>query len=990
MIDRTRELLRDVRDRLAQALERVRAQGRPSWVSAGGLRDRLSEDRTSQILLRVVVPLLIGVGLLLPPFNLADRIFAFGYTDIPASGGTLADPDGTQLNFLPLGLISGIKAQFSSIPRPDFLAGQESEFAEAARSIPAQLEVKSPLYVMRVRGTPPQAMELSIPIPNDAEPYTTLDLYGWDGQNWQWLPHVLQVEADRLTSQLSFLPRAVAVMQTRPGPTAVGAELPDQGALPAEAADLLSELNAPGLFLVSDGVAGVRTVEGAARSLAGHYLSLPTLSNRDGGVVREDLTFNILVNPDLRSGHIQEIVAMAEQRSYPGVAIYYRDLDPSLRPAFTAFIQELGAALHSAGKILALRVELPVRGPDGGWDTGAYDWPLLGRAVDIFQLPAWPDPTSYAPRGAVEELLQFAVGQVDRYKIRLILSTYAQERVGDDWIPLSYEQALARWAETAQLAPPARVTRGQTLLLQLEPAEGATPLQYLEGARIYWFSYLAEDGEHTIYLENAESLAHKLSWVRTFNLGGVILEGLLVEGQDDDIWAILSSFDAEAMIQGAPETMVQPNRYAILWEVQNASDEAVVEQSVAPIENPSFSWAPSQTGEYRILYAISDDGGQTPLVNAGEIPLQVVAPRPVQPVTPAPAPAPAPAPRAVAGFFGYGIQIHPFQGGWVQSLPAVQGLGLGWVKFQVRWDWIEPSPGGRNWNAYGLEDAINAFSGAGIKILLSVVAAPEWSRSIKEEAGPPDDFNLYASFDGDLTAHFRDRIDAIEVMNETNLRREWHTGRPLSASEYVDLLCRAYAAIKGVDSSIIVVSGAPTPTGTNDGIIAIDDRRYLREMYATGRLRGCSDAIGVHPSGYANPPDVGWPAGDLPTQGYDDHPSFFFLNTIQDYYNIMRANGDGNKRLWATEWGWASIENITTTSFPGYEFSASNTEAEQADFIVKAFQIAKNSGYMGVMFLWNLNFAPVCGPGCEQGHYGIVRPDWSLRPAYYAIANMPK
>jgi len=104
----------------------------------------------------------------------------------------------------------------------------------------------------------------------------------------------------------------------------------------------------------------------------------------------------------------------------------------------------------------------------------------------------------------------------------------------------------------------------------------------------------------------------------------------------------------------------------------------------------------------------------------------------------------------------------------------------------------------------------------------------------------------------------------------------------------------------------------------------------------------------------------------------------------------MERYGDGNKRLWATEWGWASIQNIASAPVPGWDYSADNTEAEQADFLVKAFQMARDSGYMGVMFIWNLNYAPVCGANCEQAHFGIVRPDWSHRPAYDALANMPK
>jgi len=74
----------------------------------------------------------------------------------------------------------------------------------------------------------------------------------------------------------------------------------------------------------------------------------------------------------------------------------------------------------------------------------------------------------------------------------------------------------------------------------------------------------------------------------------------------------------------------------------------------------------------------------------------------------------------------------------------------------------------------------------------------------------------------------------------------------------------------------------------------------------------------------------------------------------------------------------------------GYEYAADNTEAEQAQFIVEAYQKAKSWGWVGPMFLWNLNFGPICGAGDEKSAFGIVRPDWSMRQAFAGLVNMPK
>ncbi|MBL7200050.1 MAG: PKD domain-containing protein [Anaerolineae bacterium] len=340
----------------------------------------------------------------------------------------------------------------------------------------------------------------------------------------------------------------------------------------------------------------------------------------------------------------------------------------------------------------------------------------------------------------------------------------------------------------------------------------------------------------------------------------------------------------------------------------------------------------------------------------------------------------------VPTFYGYGIQVHGYHK-LPESIAAVQDLGMEWLKQQVRWEDIEGTKGDYGWA--GLDEIVNRCRAAGIKVLFSVTAAPGWARSGKPGDGPPDDYQDLADFMGAMAAHFRGRVDAYEVWNEQNLKREWE-GVPLSAADYVRLLEGAYWAIKAADPEAIVVSGGLTSTGINDGVWAIDDRLYLRQMYDAG-LRTYCDAVGIHPYGFANPPEVYYTGGDYdPTRGYDDHPSFFFRNTMEDYYQIMQANDDGVKRLWATEFGWGTVDGMGVDPNPGTEYTRDIDEAQQADYIVRAFQWSRNWGHAGVMTLWNLNFWPVAGTYSEMSKYSIVRYDWSPRPAYSALKHMPK
>jgi hypothetical protein len=49
----------------------------------------------------------------------------------------------------------------------------------------------------------------------------------------------------------------------------------------------------------------------------------------------------------------------------------------------------------------------------------------------------------------------------------------------------------------------------------------------------------------------------------------------------------------------------------------------------------------------------------------------------------------------------------------------------------------------------------------------------------------------------------------------------------------------------------------------------------------------------------------------------------------------------------------------------------------------------KSWGFVGVAFLWNLNF-DVVAPGTEKAQWGIVNSDWSPTQTYNALKSMAK
>jgi hypothetical protein len=948
-----------------------------------------------RILVFAVIPALFIASLVLPPVALPERFLSAGYTTFTEAGGSLLDPDGTQLT-VPPGSVSG-KAQlrFSSIPRADFLAGSAGD-ANIAQAIPGYLEMKSPLYAVSHRGETPKEITLSIPIPNDAEPLSSLDVYAWTGREWQWVPKTIVLEDDLVESSLTFVPGAVAVMQTSGLVPSVSAPLEAGAVLPAEAREVLVEVEAESLPVQSDGIDGNTTVLAASGLLeqpgeGTSYIVLPALSNEMEGTVRSDLVNNILVNEELRQNHVSDIVDLVVQNMYPGVNLDYRGLDPALRDNFTAFVLELSEALHANHKLLATTVQAPTQIAEDQWDTGVFDWPAIGQVVDTFKLPALAHPDAYESGGQMEALLSYAVANVNRYKIQIVLPSYSTDWTGDSYTPRSYAETLQLLGGSLMLAEGRDIfAPGEQVTVQLAGAPSS--VSFDEESQYYWFTYADDRGEHTVWLENATSLAHKLDLVSLYNLKGVSVEGLLAEGIDGRMWEVLQEYLNSV-------TPTADTQFAVVWTVESAVG-ASLSQEVKALSEPMFAWtAPDEGGEYSISAVISADGGETAGTEGGRVSFTIATPTPTPEPTPTPTatprstsgtpsqPTPTPVPvaaPAVAGTgFGYGAQLARVTS---TTLGHMNTLGFQWVKLQVRWESQEPSPGAVDWGT--LDGVVALTNGAGKKLLFSVVTTPSWARARTEGEGPPDDPSTLGNFVAAMADRYCGKVQAIEIWNEQNLLTEWNTGRGINAKEYMDLLKISYRRIKAVCPGMIVVSGAPTPTGLSDGYTAIDDVEYLRRMYNNG-LKDVCDAVGVHPSGFDNPPDADWRTWK-DSSGFNGHRSFFFYNTIKSYHDVMVQNGDGNKRLWATEFGWATIENMSAAPNPGYEYAATNTEATQADYLVKAMQIAKQSGYMGVMFIWNLDFSVEVGGGWEGSKFSLLRADGTTRPAYTALAKMAK
>ena len=340
-----------------------------------------------------------------------------------------------------------------------------------------------------------------------------------------------------------------------------------------------------------------------------------------------------------------------------------------------------------------------------------------------------------------------------------------------------------------------------------------------------------------------------------------------------------------------------------------------------------------------------------------------------------------PTPARRASGFVYGLHANLYQS-LDRTVAATKDVGFGWLALQVAWADVERAQGSIDWGY--LDGIIGSASTSGLKFMLIVTKAPAWARpaGAPPSDGPPEDMNAYASFVGQLAARYCGKVGAIQVWQDPNLTFNWG-GQPPDAAQYMAMLKLAYQAIKGNCPGTIVISGAPMPTG--GGLpVAVDDVTYLDQMFRNGLSSAC-DAVGARLLGYNNPPDARLGYSDPAEPDYKGFRSFFFRDTLEAYRQVMTANGDGKKPIWVTEFGWPT----GVTAEPYYDYTADNTPEEQTAYTVRAYEIGRESGYIGAMFLWNLNWSTTA-PESSMALWSIVSKDWEPTATYTALKNMPK
>ncbi|MDQ3739905.1 MAG: hypothetical protein M3389_03075, partial [Actinomycetota bacterium] len=154
---------------------------------------------------------------------------------------------------------------------------------------------------------------------------------------------------------------------------------------------------------------------------------------------------------------------------------------------------------------------------------------------------------------------------------------------------------------------------------------------------------------------------------------------------------------------------------------------------------------------------------------------------------------------------------------------------------------------------------------------------------------------------------------------------------------------------------------------------------FLEAAYANG-AKGSFDVMGVH---------TDTACLDQPPSAYYREPDgrigrFAFLG-YREVRRVMEANGDGDKPIWMSEFGWSSATHTCEFGAGAGLKPAGVGEERQSQYLLEAMNCLERDPYVTVA-MW-FNGRDLVDDGKMQNMYGLRRFDRSARPAFASFAT---
>lgn len=291
-----------------------------------------------------------------------------------------------------------------------------------------------------------------------------------------------------------------------------------------------------------------------------------------------------------------------------------------------------------------------------------------------------------------------------------------------------------------------------------------------------------------------------------------------------------------------------------------------------------------------------------------------------------------------------------------KALGLLKAAGVDTIRILLPWAGVEPADDTFDWSA--VDRMVNSANANGIAVLATINTTPDWAAVPGQQiyTAAPADIEAYGDFVSAVATRYQGKIADYEIWNEPNYEGFWEPAP--DAAAYTALLKIAYNAIKAADPNATVIGASVAAVAEVPGGPAINPVTYLSQMYAAGAA-GYFDALAFHPYQYAKA-----------FSAQEGHAGVPFTQA-QQLHAVMVANGDGHKKIWATEYGQPASEG---------------GEAVQAAYVGDFLRAWRSLEFAGPAFIHTLADYP--DPFPDQASMGLFRQDWTPKPVVAVVTQV--
>ena len=134
-------------------------------------------------------------------------------------------------------------------------------------------------------------------------------------------------------------------------------------------------------------------------------------------------------------------------------------------------------------------------------------------------------------------------------------------------------------------------------------------------------------------------------------------------------------------------------------------------------------------------------------------------------------------------------------------MDMASSTGAGWIREEIRWDWVEHPLGTWDWGF--TDEMVQDARGRNLEIL-GLLGYNNSAQTAGTVNYTMPDIGLWKTYVSTVVTHYKGQIHTWEVWNEPDVPYFWNG----SVADYVILLRETYATIKAIDPSATVMNGA--------------------------------------------------------------------------------------------------------------------------------------------------------------------------------------